>query len=203
MQFFISGQPIAKARHRSARTKWGIRSYDPQSEDKEHDKWRFMREMRENGLNLAQDVPMHLDLRVGCPYPKNMAKKRRNGQFVTVKPDLDNYIKYYSDVMNGIVYHDDAEICSVYATKRYTSEPFVEVNIIPMGDTMVNEHAITVKGEITPEDIEYIVMKANRLGKAGRSISRVFLQEDSEGKHIYFETEPLLRKSVDYKSDLL
>ncbi len=203
MQFVIDGNPIAKARHRTARTKWGVKTYDPQSEDKDNDRWRFMRQMRENGLELAPDGPLHLDLRVGIPYPKKMAQKRRNEQFVVSKPDLDNYVKYYSDVMNGIVYRDDNAICSLYAEKRYTSEPCTEVIIIPLGGTMVNEHAITVRGEITPEDLEYIVKKANKLGKSGRNVVRVFSQEDGEGRHIYFETEGLLPKRVDQKPEML
>lgn len=59
---------------------------------------------------------------------------------------------------------------------------------------MVNEHAKTVKEIVKMEDIEYMVKKANKLGKSGRSIERVYQEEDSEGKHIYFVTQPLLPK---------
>ena len=203
MQFHFSGVPIAKARHRSSRTKWGVRSYDPQSEDKDNDKWRVMRQMRENGLQMLDKAPIHMSLRVGIPYPKTMAQKRRNEQYVITKPDHDNYMKYYCDVMNGIVYPDDCIIASSDVVKRYSSEPYVKVDIYPLGDGMIHEHAITVKGELTPENLEYIVMKANRLGKSGRSIYRVYSQEDGEGKHIYFETEAMLPKRVDYKPEVL
>jgi hypothetical protein len=39
-----------------------------------------------------------------------------------------------------------------------------------------------------------MVKKANRLGLQKRQISNVFTQDDAEGHHIYFETEPLIAK---------
>lgn len=52
---------------------------------------------------------------------------------------------------------------------------------------MVNEHAITYHDKISAQDLEYLIKKANRLGKNIREIIRVFQKEDSEGIHIYFE----------------
>lgn len=37
------------------------------------------------------------------------------------------------------------------------------------------------------KDLEYLVKKANRLGKCGRDIVHVYQQEDAEGFHVYFE----------------
>ena len=54
---------------------------------------------------------------------------------------------------------------------------------------MITEHALTVKEEMTASQLEYLVKKANKLGKLGRDVVRVYSQEDGEGKHIYFECE--------------
>jgi hypothetical protein len=54
---------------------------------------------------------------------------------------------------------------------------------------MITEHARTVQESITASDLEYLVKRANQLGKLDRQIVRVFMQEDAEGKHIYFECE--------------
>lgn len=56
---------------------------------------------------------------------------------------------------------------------------------------VINEHAVTVKGHITQDQISYIAKKANRLGLQKRQLFRVFTQEDDEGSHVYFETEGL------------
>lgn len=52
---------------------------------------------------------------------------------------------------------------------------------------MLNEHAITYIDKISMKDLDYLVKKANRLGKSGREVVRVYQQEDSEGCHVYFE----------------
>ena len=54
---------------------------------------------------------------------------------------------------------------------------------------MINEHAKTIRFEISVEDLSYMVKKANKLGISGRSISRVYCEEDDEGKHYYFEVQ--------------
>jgi hypothetical protein len=52
---------------------------------------------------------------------------------------------------------------------------------------MLNEHAITYREKISMKDLEYLVKKANRLGKNGRDTVRVYQQEDGDGFHVYFE----------------
>lgn len=56
---------------------------------------------------------------------------------------------------------------------------------------MLNEHAITYVEKISMDKLEYLVKKANKLGKSGREIMRVFQQEDAEGHHVYFEVTGL------------
>ena len=45
------------------------------------------------------------------------------------KPDWDNVAKAITDSLNGIVYVDDAQIVSVYVSKRYSAEAGVGVTI--------------------------------------------------------------------------
>lgn len=59
---------------------------------------------------------------------------------------------------------------------------------------MINEHALTAKKDLSIEDLNYMVRKANKLGRSNREIVRVFVQEDDEGKHYYFECEALKEK---------
>lgn len=42
-------------------------------------------------------------------------------------------------------------------------------------------------------DLDYLIKKANRLGKAGREVIRVYQQEDNEGIHVYFEVTGLAK----------
>ena len=54
---------------------------------------------------------------------------------------------------------------------------------------MVNEHAITFHDRLTPDQLDYVIRKANRLGSNGRAIVRVYMETDNEGTHLYFETQ--------------
>ena len=56
---------------------------------------------------------------------------------------------------------------------------------------MLNEHAITYHERITVADLDYMVKKANRLGRSGREVMRVYQQEDADGIHVYFEVTGL------------
>jgi len=52
---------------------------------------------------------------------------------------------------------------------------------------MPTEHAITYIANISMKELDYLVKKANRLGKIGKEIVRVYQEEDGEGCHVYFE----------------
>lgn len=184
----VNHKPISKTRHRMAK---GI-AYDPQSKDKRGLKWHFAAQMREKGYLKLPDGPISCTMTVMVPKPKSWSQKRlksAEGQHVTTKSDIDNYLKFYFDVLNGIAYSDDKLIASLWCEKVYSDTPGVHIQLEPIGSFMINEHAITVKENISMEELNYMVKKANRLGKMNREISRVYSQEDDEGKHIYFEVE--------------
>lgn len=61
---------------------------------------------------------------------------------------------------------------------------------------MIHEHALEVEGEITPQDLEYMILKANRIGKCDREITKVYILSDDFHRHVYFEVENL--KSYNY-----
>lgn len=55
---------------------------------------------------------------------------------------------------------------------------------------MHTEHVLTYQHFLNIADAEYMASKANRLGKLGKTVTRVYQQEDSEGMHLYFEIQP-------------
>lgn len=186
MRLRLDQKPIAKKRARTVRMKGITRTYDPQHQEKQNDIVRLQAQCKEKISG-----PLFMTFTFGCPYPKSTPKKRRKGQFVTKRPDIDNYVKYYADCLNGIAYEDDGQICCLLAEKRYSDDPYIEIELISMEGKMVNEHAKTVVEEITMEDLDYMVKKANKLGLANRQIVRVFSEKDNEGEHIYFQVEEL------------
>lgn len=193
MHLRVDHNPIAKKRPRFS--KFG--TYDVQTSDKRSLKWHFAKQMRENGFLKLSNEPVRFEVLCYCSIPKSLSQRKQialNGILHTKKPDLDNFVKFYADVLNGIAYEDDNLISTIWCEKRYSDKPRVEINITPYGGDMINEHALTVKAEITMEDLDYLVKKANRLGRSGREIVRVYSQEDNEGKHVYYEVEGMKGK---------
>ena len=45
------------------------------------------------------------------------------------RPDLDNYIKFVLDALNGILYKDDAQIVIIFAKKKYADHSGIEIRI--------------------------------------------------------------------------
>lgn len=192
MKLILEQNPIAKARHRHYQRGGRVITFDPQCKDKDGAKWMLESQMRKKGLNSFSDGPLLMSLTNYTPIPQSWSTKRKNaseGLDCISRPDLDNYVKFYGDVLNGIAYDDDKQITRLWSEKLYSSTPRVEITIHPLGGKMINEHAITISGEITFEQLNYIVKKANKLGFQQRQIVRVYCEEDNEGKHIYFEAE--------------
>lgn len=59
--------------------------------------------------------------------------------------------------------------------------------VVLTGEFMITEHAITYKERLGIAELEYLVLKAARLGRNGHHVLRVYQEEDSEGFHVYFE----------------
>ena len=65
--------------------------------------------------------PIELSVRATYLVPKSWpAKRRATARWKATKGDLSNVIKLLEDAMNGIVYHDDAQIASLVAQKTYS-----------------------------------------------------------------------------------
>lgn len=47
----------------------------------------------------------------------------------TTKPDVDNYLKGVKDALKGIIWKDDSQVVEVFARKRYSTRPRIEVKI--------------------------------------------------------------------------
>jgi Holliday junction resolvase RusA-like endonuclease len=64
--------------------------------------------------------------------PKSWSQKRLKsvlGKPDPRRPDLDNYIKLYLDVMNDLVYEDDKQVTEIYCKKVYSNKPRVEIKL--------------------------------------------------------------------------
>lgn len=110
----LPGSPHTKLRPRFAKRKGKTRTYDAQAEDKETVRWQL--KARTQGQPPPAG-PLRVTMEFVFVRPNSRAKL--NEYYHTVKPDLDNLIKFYGDAGNGVLWQDDAKISTIAATKRY------------------------------------------------------------------------------------
>lgn len=90
------------------------------------------------GFRFEQGTPIAIELEFGLPIPKSTTKKRRqditDGYILhTKKPDIDNLTKSVMDALNGVAWHDDAQVCRIQAGKYYTDAPCFQMIIRALG----------------------------------------------------------------------
>jgi Holliday junction resolvase RusA-like endonuclease len=76
------------------------------------------------GRRMPMSGAIALNIIVLTEPPKSAGKAEREQmltglKYPTKKPDLDNIVKLISDALNGIVYHDDRQIVSLWIIKEY------------------------------------------------------------------------------------
>lgn len=68
--------------------------------------------------------PVFVDIRV-----QMVRAKSSKNEWPVVKPDLDNVVKLVTDAMNGLVYRDDCQICSLTAEKVYGKVDQISITV--------------------------------------------------------------------------
>lgn len=116
-KYTIPGPPIALKRPRLN----GKVLYDSQVSEK-HGCGIFLK--LEHGNKPLYQGPLRITLTFFMKAPK-----RSTNKWHTNVPDLDNMIKFYLDVCNGVLYEDDKQVSNIIAIKTYDLEPRTEIII--------------------------------------------------------------------------
>ena len=91
----------------------------------------------ENGnLKFLAGEPLEMRILayIGIPASDTASsrlKKLRKETRPTKKPDWDNIGKIVADALNGVAYHDDAQVVDAVTRKFYSDNPRVEIVIRP------------------------------------------------------------------------
>ncbi len=84
---------------------------------------------------LAGSISM--DFVAKMPMAPSWTEKKKKdlaGKECTAKPDLDNLLKFYMDVMNEIAYLDDRLISEIHAKKIYSDNSGIEITLREKND---------------------------------------------------------------------
>lgn len=117
-ELFIPFLPVPKARARFS--KWG--TYTPAKTRNAEQCYK------EYVVAVGREIiygPLQVYLAFYLPKPKS----KKKAVYPDCRPDLDNYAKLVCDAMNGVLWKDDGQICSMRLEKRYVTDDNVGIYV--------------------------------------------------------------------------
>lgn len=129
IQFVIMGEPQGKGRPRFARSG---HTYTPEKTAAYEKAAALAYKRRYQGKSFEKGVPLEMRIRAYCKVPQSASKAKKadmlSGKVRPIKtPDADNIAKIICDALNGVAYHDDAQIVRIAVEKYYGATGYVEV----------------------------------------------------------------------------
>lgn len=122
-QFYFDTIPIAKARPRAG--KFGF--YTPK---KTKDFETILKQQALEQWDAPPlDCPLMVDVVFKFARPKSVTRT-----FMSVRPDLDNFIKSVFDSLNGTIWKDDGQIVYLTASKVYDDKSGIELNVFKFSE---------------------------------------------------------------------
>lgn len=130
--FDVPGDPFAKQRPRATKKGRYITIYTPRETKDYEEKVRKYYNKLYKDVSLDGDLSVEIEGIFTIPQSvsKTKAKLMEDNKIPhNKKPDCDNMGKICLDALNGIAYPDDAQISSLYITKRYGKNPMAKILI--------------------------------------------------------------------------
>ena len=130
----VPGDPIAKARPAATIIGGHAHVYTPKrSKEFEYLVKLSAREQMGERAPL-EAVPLSVTIEYRLTIPSSFSNKKREGAihgfvYPTPKPDIDNLVKATLDGMLGVVFKDDAIICDLIVSKRYSVKPCTWIRV--------------------------------------------------------------------------
>lgn len=137
----LPGEPVSKMRPRICKNF----SYDPQVKLKKAAKFQILDQVKQlDHLNQTFPIPDCQAVSVSLIFYTSPLKFENNlidwGITENIfKKDVDNFCKFYLDVMNGIVYADDRQVNELYCRKECSNNPRTEIKIMTQKKTISDQ----------------------------------------------------------------
>lgn len=140
IEMFIDSKPFPKGRPRFTRY-GGV--YTPkktlESERDIHD--QIFIEMSKHRVNITRSL-LSVEIKFIYKRPKKIPNEIETDDgysYRAVRPDVDNLAKLVLDAMNGVVYIDDSQICSLKCEKLYGDRDGILLKIDILGGNSGNK----------------------------------------------------------------
>lgn len=137
--FSVPGEPKGKGRTRHTRS---VHTYTPADTAAYEQLVRMsFKGKYPQAVPFEKDAPLRVCINAWFGIPRSASKTKRELMekgYVkpTKKPDTDNIAKIVMDALNGLAYHDDAQVTELTIKKGYAhyDKPCVDVLITEAGE---------------------------------------------------------------------
>ncbi|MDQ5983917.1 MAG: hypothetical protein RUMPE_00946 [Eubacteriales bacterium SKADARSKE-1] len=133
IEFHVPGPPQGKARPRLCQIRGRNIVYTPIQTVKYE---KLIKECYQavTDFKFPKGEPVYIIMVARFPVPKSTSKKEKEKMlsreiFPAKKPDVDNIAKAVLDALNGVAFHDDAQVCAVGCQKIYSEFPGINVSV--------------------------------------------------------------------------
>lgn len=127
IEFWVDITPVAKGRPRFYNAGKFVGTYTP--EKTMVFEAQLLLASRKHAPKVPFRGPVLISIEFAMPIPKSRKKIKPDDVHIT-KPDIDNLLKSALDPLNGLFWHDDAQICHIHTKKRYSDKPGVHYIIL-------------------------------------------------------------------------
>lgn len=127
-QFIIPGEPMGKGRPKFSNG----HAYTPERTRSYEDAVRYYYQAQCHYDPYPKDCALVVTIEAIFGLAASDSMKKRQAKLCgmlnpTKRADADNIAKIICDALNGIAYHDDAQVTTLNVVKRYGVEPCVKV----------------------------------------------------------------------------
>jgi len=127
MKLIFQGDPIPQKRPKFHRIGNFVSTYDPSSQDKKE----LQKQLLGQKIEYYKEGALEFILKAYMKIPR-MSQKKHN-QIINTwhckKPDADNILKLYQDLLEEVCYKNDGQIARHIVEKIYSDNPRVEIEI--------------------------------------------------------------------------
>ena len=143
--FTVPGSPQGKMRPRVVKRGNFVQTYTPDKTVNYENLVKLMYGQEAKGRVFDREKSLRVLIVALYDIPQSTSKKRaelmRIGEIrPTKKPDLDNVAKIICDALNGVAYHDDAQVVDLKVVKYYSDTPCVTVTIEEVEENEGNDN---------------------------------------------------------------
>lgn len=134
VKFTVLGPPVGKGRPRFRNAGDFVRPYTPKGTVSYENLVKLEYRRQCNDFRFDEKTPVDMRIIAYYAIPKSASKKKKTLMLERKirpikKPDSSNVVKSIEDALNGIAYHDDAQIVDSQIRRFYSENPRVVVTI--------------------------------------------------------------------------